>query len=127
MYEFTPFKKTDKLSFESFMKFPRELLANKEYKNLSPNANKQKEFRQKNIDYFNHTDEKMQRIITDIDNAIKSAKKYSDFKLILKSKGYENIKDSGKYIIYISLEYYLLKISIKNSLQIIINKNEKII
>lgn len=38
MYEFTPFKKTDKLSFESFMKFPRELLTNKEYKNLSPNA-----------------------------------------------------------------------------------------
>ena len=40
----------------------------------------------------------MQRIITDIDEAIKSAKKYSDFKLILKSKGYENIKDSGKYL-----------------------------
>ena len=40
----------------------------------------------------------MQRIITDIDNAIKSVKKYSDFKLILKSKGYENIKDSGKYL-----------------------------
>ena len=64
----------------------------------TPKANKEKEFRQKNIDYFNHTDEKMQRIITDIDNAIKSAKKYSDFKLILKSKGYENIKDSGKYL-----------------------------
>ena len=64
----------------------------------TPKANAEKEFRQKNIDYFNHTDEKMQRIITDIDNAIKSAKKYSDFKLILKSKGYENIKDSGKYL-----------------------------
>lgn len=38
MYEFTPFKKTDKLSFESFMKFPRELLTNEEYKTLSPNA-----------------------------------------------------------------------------------------
>ena len=38
MYEFTPFKKTDKLSFESFMKFPRELLTKEEYKNLSPNA-----------------------------------------------------------------------------------------
>ena len=61
-------------------------------------ANKEKEFRQKNIDYFNRTDEKMQKIITDIDTAIKSAKKYSDFKLILKSKGYENIKDSGKYL-----------------------------
>ena len=38
MYEFTPFKKTDKLSFESFMKFPRELLIKDEYKILSPNA-----------------------------------------------------------------------------------------
>ena len=38
MYEFTPFKKTDKLSFESFMKIPRELLTKEEYKNLSPNA-----------------------------------------------------------------------------------------
>ena len=64
----------------------------------TPKANKEKEFRQKNIDYFNRTDEKMQRIITDIDDAIKLAKKYSDFKLILKSKGYENIKDSGKYL-----------------------------
>ena len=64
----------------------------------TPKANKEKEFRQKNIDYFSRTDEKMQKIITDIDNAIKFAKKYSDFKLILKSKGYENIKDSGKYL-----------------------------
>ena len=40
----------------------------------------------------------MQKIIIDIDKAIKSTKKYSDFKLILKSKGYENIKDSGKYL-----------------------------
>lgn len=38
MHEFTPFKKTDKLSFESFIRFPRELLKNEEYKNLSPNA-----------------------------------------------------------------------------------------
>ena len=38
MYEFTPFKKTDKLSFESFMKIPRELLIKDEYKILSPNA-----------------------------------------------------------------------------------------
>ena len=37
MYEFTPFKKTDKLKFESFIQFPRELL-NREYKVLSPNA-----------------------------------------------------------------------------------------
>lgn len=40
----------------------------------------------------------MQKIIININEAIKSAKKYSDFKLILKSKGYENIKDSGKYL-----------------------------
>ncbi len=64
----------------------------------TPKANKEKEFRQKNIDYFSRTDKKMQRIITDIDEAIKSTKKYSDFKLILKSKGYENIKDCGKYL-----------------------------
>ena len=64
----------------------------------TPKANKEKEFRQKNIDYFNRTDEKMQKIIIDIDEAIKSAKKYSDFKLILNSKGYENIKDCGKYL-----------------------------
>ena len=64
----------------------------------TPKANKEKEFRQKHIDYFNHTDEKMQKIIIDIDEAIKSSKKYSDFKLILKSKGYENIKDSEKYL-----------------------------
>lgn len=38
MYEFTPFKKTDKLSFESFIQFPRELLNREEYKILSPNA-----------------------------------------------------------------------------------------
>ena len=64
----------------------------------TPKANKEKEFSQKNIDYFNRTDEKMQKIIIDIDEAIKSAKKYSDFKLILNSKGYENIKDCGKYL-----------------------------
>ena len=64
----------------------------------TPKANKEKEFRQKNIDYFSRTDEKMQKIINDINEAIKSAKKYSDFKLILKSKGYENIKDNGKYL-----------------------------
>jgi hypothetical protein len=38
MYEFTPFKKTDKLLFESFIKFPRELLNREEYKVLLPNA-----------------------------------------------------------------------------------------
>ena len=40
----------------------------------------------------------MQKIIIDIDEAIISVKKYPDFKLILKSKGYENIKDCGKYL-----------------------------
>ena len=38
MYEFTPFKKTDKLSYESFIQFSRELLNREEYKILSPNA-----------------------------------------------------------------------------------------
>lgn len=38
MYEFTPFKKTDRLQFESFIQFPRELLNREEYKVLSPNA-----------------------------------------------------------------------------------------
>ena len=46
----------------------------------TPKANKEKEFRQKNIDNYSSTDEKMQKIITDKDNAIKSAKKYSEFK-----------------------------------------------
>ena len=60
-------------------------------------GNKEKEFRQKNIDYFNRRDEKMQKIINDIDEAVKSSKSYSDFKLVLKSKGYEKINDYGKY------------------------------
>lgn len=34
MYEFTPFKKTDKLNYESFIKFSRELLDREEYKIL---------------------------------------------------------------------------------------------
>lgn len=33
-----------------------------------------------------------------MDEAINSVKKYSDFKLVLKAKGYENIKDGGKYL-----------------------------
>ena len=60
-------------------------------------GDREKEFRQKNIDYFNRTDDKMKKIINDIDEAIKSVKSYSDFKLVLKAKGYDNIKDSGKY------------------------------
>ena len=38
MYEFTPFKKTEKLLFESFIQLPKELLNREEYKFLSPNA-----------------------------------------------------------------------------------------
>ncbi|MCF0125128.1 MAG: relaxase/mobilization nuclease domain-containing protein [Clostridia bacterium] len=60
-------------------------------------SQKENEFRQNHIDYFNRRSEKMQKVINDIDEAIKSVKKYSDFKLVLKSKGYENIKDTGKY------------------------------
>ena len=63
----------------------------------TPRAEKEKEFRQKNIDNFNRRDEKIQKIILDIDEAIKSVKKYSDFKLFLTAKGYSNIKDNGKY------------------------------
>ena len=80
----------------------------------TPKANKEREFRQKNIDYFSRTDKKMQRIIIDIDEAIKSAKKYSDFKLILKSKGYENIRDSGKYLTLKS-HYYQRNIRINRA------------
>ena len=64
----------------------------------TPRAEKERTFRQNHIDYFNRRDEKMQKIITDIDEAIKTARRYSGFKLSLKSKGYENIKDSGKYL-----------------------------
>ena len=63
----------------------------------TPRAEKERNYRQKNIDNFNRRDEKMQKIITDIDDAIKSAKKYSDFKLVLTAKGYSNIKDNGYY------------------------------
>ena len=64
----------------------------------TPRAEKERAFRQNHIDYFNRRDEKMQKIITDIDEAIKTARRYSDFKLSLKAKGYENIKDTGKYL-----------------------------
>ena len=33
-----------------------------------------------------------------MDKTINSVKKYSDFKLVLKAKGYENFKDGGKYL-----------------------------
>lgn len=61
-------------------------------------AEKEKEIRQKSIDNFNRKDEKMKRIINDIDDAIKSAKKYSDFKAVLIAKGYTYISDTGKYL-----------------------------
>lgn len=64
----------------------------------TPRAENERAFRQNHIDYFNRRDEKMQKIISDIDEAIKTARKYSDFKLSLKAKGYENIKDTGKYL-----------------------------
>lgn len=64
----------------------------------TPRAEKEKAFRQNHIDYFNRRDEKTQKIITDIDEAIKTARRYSDFKLTLKAKGYEKIKDTGKYL-----------------------------
>lgn len=34
MYEFTPFKKTDKLSYESFIQFPRELLNREKFNDI---------------------------------------------------------------------------------------------
>ncbi len=64
----------------------------------TPRAEKERAFRQNHIDYFNRRDEKMQKIISDIDEAIKIARRYSDFKLTLKAKGYEKIKDLGKYL-----------------------------
>ena len=61
-------------------------------------SRKEKEIAEKRIDNFNRRDEKMQKVINDIDEAIKSCKKYSDFKSALKIKGYSIIKDNGKYI-----------------------------
>lgn len=59
-------------------------------------AKQEKVFRDKRIDNFNGSNEKMQRIRNDIDEVIKSVKKYSDFKFVLNAKGYE-IYDKGKY------------------------------
>lgn len=59
-------------------------------------AKQEKVYRDKRIDNFNRSNEKMQKIRNDIDETIKCSKKYSDFKLILKAKGYE-IYDNGKY------------------------------
>ena len=60
-------------------------------------AKQEKVYRDKRIDNFNRSNEKMQKIRNDIDETIKSVKKYSDFKLTLKAKGYE-IYDNGKYL-----------------------------
>lgn len=59
---------------------------------------KERKFKQKHIDYFNHRSDKMQKVIFEIDEAIKPAKKHSDFKLALIAKGHEIINDSGKYL-----------------------------
>ena len=59
-------------------------------------AEKQKVYRQKQIDKFNHSDEKMQKIINDIDYAIKESKTYEEFKFRIYSKGYE-INDRGQH------------------------------
>lgn len=59
-------------------------------------AQKEKFYREKRIEKFSRTDKKMNKIRNDIDKAIKSVKKYSDFKLALKAKGYE-INDKGQY------------------------------
>ena len=68
-------------------------------------AETEKNYRQKRMDNFNRSDEKMKKIINDIDDAIKHSKRYSDFKLNLIAKGYENIKDSGKYFSFKSPYY----------------------
>lgn len=68
-------------------------------------AEAEKNYREKRMDNFNRSDEKMKKIINDIDEAIKCSKRYSDFKLNLMAKGYENIKDSGKYFSFKSPYY----------------------
>lgn len=59
-------------------------------------SKQEKIFRDKRIDNFNCSNEKMQKIRNDIDEVIKLVKKYSEFKFALKAKGYE-IYDIGKY------------------------------
>lgn len=68
-------------------------------------ARKEKEIAQKRIDNLGRKDKNMQKVILDIDEAVKSVKKYSDFKLVLKAKGYSNIKDTGMYF-SIKTPYY---------------------
>ncbi len=59
-------------------------------------SKQEKVYRDNRIDNFNRNNDKIQKIRNDIDEAIKCSKKYSDFKLTLKAKGYE-IYDNGKY------------------------------
>lgn len=61
------------------------------------NRIKKKKSQKKGLIILTVETDKMQEVINDIDEAIKSVKKYSDFKLALKAKGYSNIKDNGKY------------------------------
>lgn len=63
----------------------------------TPKARKEKEIAKKRTDNFKRTDEKIKKVILDIDEAVKLAKKYSDFKLALEAKGYSNIKENDKY------------------------------
>ncbi len=76
-------------------------------------AKQEKVFRDKRIDNFNRSNEKMQKIRNDIDETIKSVKKYSEFKLTLKAKGYE-IYDTGKYFT-IKSPYFSRKIRLNRA------------
>ena len=77
----------------------------------TPKSNKEKEIAEKRIDNFNRRDDKMQEVINDIDEAIKSVKKYSDFKFVLSAKGYE-IYDKGKCFT-VKSPYYSRNIRLK--------------
>lgn len=76
-------------------------------------AKQEKVFRDKRIDNFNRSNQKMQKIRNDIDEAIKSVKKYSDFKFVLSAKGYE-IYDKGKYF-SVKSPYFSRKIRLKRA------------
>ena len=77
----------------------------------TPKSRKEKEIAEKGINNFNRRDNKMQKVISDIDNVIKSVKNYSEFKLVLEAKGYSNIKDCGKYF-SVKTPYYSRNIRI---------------
>ena len=71
----------------------------------TPKSRKEKEIAKKRTDNFKRTDEKMQKVIYDIDESVKNAKTYYNFKLALEAKGYSNITDDGKYF-SIKTPYY---------------------